>query len=138
MRRRLLQSLLAVTATVLLAPTLHAQETPQPSAPLTPLAMSALAPSLTTPAPALANAAAEATATTPVVGPVAGAVALKAKSSAPVPAPKMQDTNRGNTALIVVGLATIVVGALVDDDAGNILILSGAAIGVYGLWRMLR
>jgi hypothetical protein len=41
-------------------------------------------------------------------------------------------------ALMLVGLATILVGTIVDDDAGTVLILSGAGIGLYGLYRWLQ
>ncbi len=55
------------------------------------------------------------------------------------PAPMMQDgRTRTNTALMLVGLGTLLVGAAVGDDAGTVLIIGGAAIGFYGLYRFLN
>lgn len=85
--------------------------------------------------------AATATASSPANAPLAAAqpVALRAKSSAPATLPNApQDTNRGNTALVIVGAAAIVVGAVVGDDAGTVLMLGGAGIGLFGLWRLLN
>ena len=72
--------------------------------------------------------------------PAARPAALAARTtSEPVKAPRLpQSSNRTNTALMLVGLATILVGTIVDDDAGTVLILSGAGIGLYGLYRWLQ
>lgn len=72
--------------------------------------------------------------------PAARPAALVARTtSEPAKAPRLpQSSNRTNTALMLVGLATILVGTAVDDDAGTVLILSGAGIGLYGLYRWLQ
>ena len=40
--------------------------------------------------------------------------------------------------LMIVGGATMVVGSVVDGDAGSILMIGGAVIGLVGLWRYLN
>lgn len=79
-------------------------------------------------------------ATTPAQsGPVARPAALRARTDglASTPAPRA-DTNRGNKALMLVGLAAMVTGAVVGDDEGTILLLSGAGLGLFGLYRMMN
>jgi hypothetical protein len=64
---------------------------------------------------------------------------LNRSSSEPARAPRVpQSSNRNNTALMLVGLATIVVGTVVDGDTGTLLILGGAGIGLLGLYRWLQ
>lgn len=46
--------------------------------------------------------------------------------------------SRRSAALIVVGLSALVIGSVVDDDAGSIIVLGGAGITLYGLWQYLR
>jgi hypothetical protein len=41
-------------------------------------------------------------------------------------------------AMMVVGGAGIVVGALVGGDAGRIIMVGGAVVGLYGLWQYLQ
>ena len=53
----------------------------------------------------------------------------------PVPAPA--NNNSGNTALMLVGAGTMIVGAVVGGDAGTIILLGGAALGIFGLYRYL-
>jgi len=43
-----------------------------------------------------------------------------------------------NLALVLVGAAGVVVGALVGDTEGTVIAVGGAVIGLYGLYRMLR
>jgi hypothetical protein len=60
-------------------------------------------------------------------------------SELPVPAPRQESgSTRANTALMVVGAAAIVVGAAVGDEAGAVLIVGGAAVGLLGLYRLLN
>lgn len=53
----------------------------------------------------------------------------------PVPAPA--NNNHGNTALMLVGAGAMVVGAIVGGDAGTIILLGGATLGIFGLYRYL-
>jgi hypothetical protein len=46
-------------------------------------------------------------------------------------------SNRNALALMVVGGAALVIGAVIGDDAGTIVMLGGAGIGLYGLYLFL-
>ena len=47
--------------------------------------------------------------------------------------------SRPGVALMIVGGALFIAGALVDDgDAGTVLMVAGAAIGAYGLYQYFR
>lgn len=64
----------------------------------------------------------------------------RAKANAPAPAPKTpRAESRSSTALMITGLAAIVVGAVIDDnDASSILIVGGAVVGLIGLYKFLQ
>jgi hypothetical protein len=47
-------------------------------------------------------------------------------------------TFRRNLALVVVGLASVAIGTAVDDAPGTVLILGGAGLSLYGLYKMLH
>lgn len=94
---------------------------------------------------AFVNARERATPTSAVArGPVTLAPAALSRrpagdSTAPAPLMRRQDSNRANTALMIVGAAAILVGAIVeDDDASTVLIVGGAGIGLLGLYRFLN
>jgi hypothetical protein len=60
--------------------------------------------------------------------------------SAPLGAPPViqnRSSNRNSVALMVVGGAALVVGAVIGDDAGTLVMLGGAAVGLYGLYLFL-
>ena len=46
-------------------------------------------------------------------------------------------SQRKSVALMIVGGAALVVGAVIGDDAGTIVMLGGAGIGLYGLYMFL-
>jgi hypothetical protein len=55
---------------------------------------------------------------------------------APLPA---SSRNLGEAkAEMIVGSAAFVAGALMDNDAGSVLMLGGAIVGLYGLWNYLK
>ena len=59
---------------------------------------------------------------------------------APALLPRRADTSR-NRALMIVGGATLLVGAVVsgsNSDAGTIIMIGGGAIGLYGLYKFLQ
>jgi len=59
---------------------------------------------------------------------------------APPLLPRRADTSR-NRALMIVGGATLLVGAVVsssNSDAGAIIMIGGGAIGLYGLYKYLQ
>jgi hypothetical protein len=60
-----------------------------------------------------------------------------AKRDAPLPRQENGHT-RANTAMIIVGAAAVVLGAAVGDQAGTVLIIGGAGIGLFGLYRLLN
>ncbi len=53
------------------------------------------------------------------------------------PPPAPADNDRGNTGLMLAGAAAMIVGAVVGDDAGTLIIVGGAVVGFYGLYRFL-
>ena len=67
-------------------------------------------------------------------------VAVRQLSAASAEAPLMQDngkSKRRSLAFMIVGGAALVIGAVIGDDAGTIVMLGGAAIGLYGLYMFL-
>jgi hypothetical protein len=60
-----------------------------------------------------------------------------ATRDAPLPRQENGHT-RTNTAMLIVGAAAVVLGAAVGDQAGTVLIIGGAGIGLFGLYRMLK
>ena len=62
---------------------------------------------------------------------------LRTDSSAPMPVPD-PGKNSGNTALMIVGGVALIAGAVIGGDAGTIIMVGGAGVGLYGLWQYLR
>ncbi len=95
--------------------------------------------SVTMPTPAVdAPRAAEATRAPLATQPRGVAISrhtVTDSTTPPVPAPA--NNNQGNTALMLVGAGTMIVGAIVGGDAGTIILLGGAALGIFGLYRYL-
>ncbi len=58
--------------------------------------------------------------------------------STTAPMMKMQKSRNSSVTLMVFGLATLLVGTVVDGDAGTVLVLTGAGIGLVGLYRYLN
>lgn len=74
----------------------------------------------------------------PVSGTAATAVALRMKhatTDAPAPLPRGTANSK---ALMIVGAAAVLAGIIVGDDAGTVLILGGAGIGLYGLYKYMQ
>ena len=95
--------------------------------------------SVTMPAPTVdAPRAAEATRAPLATQPRGVAISrhtVADSATPPVPAPA--NNNKGNTALMLAGAGTMIVGAVVGGDAGTIILLGGAALGIFGLYRYL-
>ena len=53
------------------------------------------------------------------------------------PAIQNRSSNNHAVALMIVGGAALVIGAVIGDDAGTLVMLGGAAIGLYGLYHFL-
>ena len=56
----------------------------------------------------------------------------------PAPLPQATKSMGQAKAMMAVGGAAIVIGALVDGDGGQVLMLGGAVVGLYGLWLYLK
>jgi hypothetical protein len=60
-------------------------------------------------------------------------------TGAPVPVFQGSNRGRGNAlALMIVGGAGLLVGAVIGDDAGTIIMVGSAVIGLYGLYQFLK
>jgi hypothetical protein len=66
---------------------------------------------------------------------VASRVATTSRGAPPVIQNK--SSNRNAVALMIVGGAALVIGAVIGNDAGTFVMLGGAAIGLYGLYLFL-
>src|SRR6187551_1172390 len=62
---------------------------------------------------------------------------LRTEGFAPAPTPS-PGRNSENTALMLVGGAALIVGAVIGGDAGTIIMIGGAGVGLYGLWQYLK
>jgi hypothetical protein len=71
---------------------------------------------------------------------IANARVASHRVSAPHGAPPVlqnRTSNRNAVALMIVGGAALVIGAVIGDDAGTLVMLGGAGIGLYGLYQFL-
>lgn len=66
---------------------------------------------------------------------VASRVISTARGAPPVI--QRRSSNRNSVALMIVGGAALVVGAVIGNDAGTLVMLGGAAVGLYGLYLFL-
>lgn len=62
--------------------------------------------------------------------------AISTSRGAP-PVIQNRSSSRNSVALMIVGGAALVVGAVIGDDAGTLVMLGGAAVGLYGLYLFL-
>jgi hypothetical protein len=53
----------------------------------------------------------------------------------PTPAPRAYSES---PAMMIVGGVALLVGAVVGGDAGNVLMVGGGVLGLFGLWNYLR
>lgn len=77
----------------------------------------------------------------PQVGPTFGALTVGVRNVVPATTPAQQRGSAGlgqNEALMIVGGAAILVGAVVGGDAGDIFMIGGAIVGLYGLYKYLQ
>ena len=91
---------------------------------------------------AVAEVSSEANATASVTrGPTreSARVAMHAAETRRGAAPVFQNrkSNKNAVAMMIVGGAALVVGAVIGNDAGTIVMLGGAGIGLYGLYLFL-
>jgi hypothetical protein len=76
------------------------------------------------------------------VGPTAersvAGIRVDARATAqPAPAAAVARVGR-NPAMMIVGGAALIVGAVIGGDAGTIVMVGGALVGLVGLWNYLR
>ena len=68
----------------------------------------------------------------------AGITAPPATTPAANAAQELETPSRESAALMIVGGAALLAGLLIGDGAGTVLALSGALVGLYGLWMYVR
>lgn len=71
----------------------------------------------------------------------ASVVGIKRVEAAKAPAAPAADTRLGagkNVALMVVGGAALIIGAIIGGTAGVLIAVTGAAIGLYGLYNFVQ
>jgi hypothetical protein len=79
-------------------------------------------------------------------GPVAprfgGPTAVTRPAMAPAPASRqalVPSPSRSQArAMMIVGAAGLVAGAVIDDDAGQLIMIGSAIVGLYGLYHFLQ
>jgi hypothetical protein len=75
------------------------------------------------------------------VGPTRAALVVAAQPSVPAPRLAPASSNAGLSqpqALMIVGGAAILVGAIVGNTAGDVFMVGGAVVGLYGLYKYLQ
>ena len=96
-----------------------------------------------TPAPVAITAPAPANTTAPVAGPVMqpASVGFRVQStsaSQPMMAMPVNGDNSQNMALMLVGGAGLIVGAVIGGRTGTIVMLGSGVLGLVGLFRYLQ
>jgi hypothetical protein len=64
-------------------------------------------------------------------------VARAKEAGTPKPAPIPAET-RQNQAMMIVGFGAMIAGAIIGGDAGTIIMIGGAGVGLWGLYRYLE
>lgn len=99
----------------------------------------AVAPLVVTPVMAMPDVVAPAPASVSATGPVIVQAGVTRAVAAPTANLNLQATaSRRDVAWMIVGGAAIVVGSMVGGDGGTIIMITGAVIGLLGLWRYLQ
>jgi hypothetical protein len=77
----------------------------------------------------------------PQVGPTVAALTVGVRNVVPTTTQPQQRGGAGlgqSEALMIVGGAALLVGAVVGGDAGDIFMIGGAIVGLYGLYKYLQ
>lgn len=79
-------------------------------------------------------------ATEPVTGPTLAAASVAVRhAEAPVTAPAPRRAGYGQPiALMVVGGAALLTGLILNNDAGTVIAVGGAVVGLVGLYQYLQ
>jgi hypothetical protein len=124
------RSFVTAIAVLLLAAPLAAQSIPQNAVPQVPIA-AAVVPASEAPAPVAA-----------IAGPSVQTfgVVSRATVTAPSPllAPLPADHPSDGVAMMVVGGAALIVGAVIVGNSGTIIMIGGGVFGLLGLWRYMQ
>jgi hypothetical protein len=75
------------------------------------------------------------------VGPTSAALSVAVRNAIPADAAAAPKGNAGlgqNEALMIVGGAAVLVGAIVGGQAGDVFMIGGAIVGLYGLYKYLQ
>jgi len=88
-------------------------------------------------------ARAQSTAAHPPSGPtiLAATAGVRADLGMDASVPRALDVRqqlRRSEVLMIVGGAILLAGAIIGDDAGTIIMIGGAAVGIYGLYLYLQ
>ncbi len=67
----------------------------------------------------------------------AGIRGVRAETAPPVAPPQPAET-RENKAMMVVGAAGLIVGAIIGDTAGTLIMVGSAVLGLFGLYKYLE
>ena len=86
--------------------------------------------------PTLANATAGVRAG--VERPVVVVQTVATEDAIPNALPAARGSTRNATALMIVGGAAFIAGAIIGDTAGTIIMVGGAGVGLYGLYLYLQ
>jgi hypothetical protein len=89
------------------------------------------------------SASAQGTDVSPVTGPtvLAASAALRPDLRMDASVPRALDVRqqlRRSEVLMIVGGAIFLAGAIIGDDAGTIIMIGGAGVGIYGLYLYLQ
>ncbi|HET7456572.1 MAG TPA: hypothetical protein VFJ74_02890 [Gemmatimonadaceae bacterium] len=115
----------------------HAQEASATGAAVTTDSLAAAAPVAVGPTLASASVAVRATAESPAVD-VASRPLSSAAANAPTNALPARNSQGQPKALMIVGGAAFIAGALIGDTAGTAIMIGGAGVGLYGLYLYLQ
>jgi hypothetical protein len=75
------------------------------------------------------------------LGPTNDALAVGVRVTVPTTSVAAPRANAGlgqSEALMIVGGASILVGAIIGGDAGTVFMVGGAVVGLYGLYKYLQ
>jgi len=73
-----------------------------------------------------------------VAGSVVGIKRAEATRAAPAPVAERRLGAGRNVALMVVGGAALIIGAVIGGTAGILIAVAGAAVGLYGLYNFVQ
>jgi hypothetical protein len=76
----------------------------------------------------------------PSVAPARIGVPRDISASAPAPAllPSLAQSDSRSPAMMIVGGAALIVGAVVGGKAGTVIMVGGGVLGLVGLWKYLN